>query len=88
MGFLACFSSLIQYISDLRINTGTMVSQIVQAFHRLGVSLKMASICFVVGFFGQTRDDKNVEKFFRIRSSYISNLIKDTETIIFREKQQ
>ena len=39
-------------------------------------------------FFGQKIDEKNVENFFLICSSFFSKLTKDTETIPPQDKQQ
>ena len=38
-------------------------------------------------FLGKKEDKKFLEKIFLIRSSYFSKLIKDTETVLFREEQ-
>ena len=82
------FSSLISYISKLRPNTMSMVSWIVQAFYRLHFGLKMTSKVFSYSvFLGKKEDKKFFEKSFLIPSSYFSKLMKDTETVLFREKQ-
>ena len=86
--FFDCFSSLIPYISELRANTVSMVSQIVQAFYRLHFRIKITSKIFsYLVFLGKKEDWKFFEKFFLIRSSYFSKLIKDRETVLFREEQ-
>ena len=48
---------------------------------------KWRQFFFILGVFGQKEDKKFFEKFFLIRSSYFSKLIKDTGTILFREEQ-
>ena len=56
-----CFSCLIPYFSQPRPNTESMVSYMVQAFHRLHFRLKMASkIFFRLSFFGQKKGWKKV----------------------------
>ena len=76
------FSSLIPYISELRPNTGSMFSQIVQAFYRLHFGLKTTSKFFSYWMFSGKKEDENFfEKIFLIRSSYFSKLIKDTESM-------
>ena len=82
------FLCLIPYFSELRPNTMSMVSYIVQAFYRLPFGLKMTSkfLSYSV-FLGKKEDTKFFEKFFLIPSSFFSKLIKDTEIALFREEQ-
>ena len=83
--FFDNFSSLISYISELRPNTMSMVSYIVQAFYRLHFRLRITSKIFSYSvFFGKKGDKKFFEKFFLIPSSYFSKLIKDTEIALSR----
>ena len=57
-------------------------------FYRLQFGLKMESKCFfILGVFGQKTGQKFFQKFFLTRSSYFSKLMKDTETVLFREGQ-
>ena len=56
------FSNSIPYITELRLNTGSMVSQIVQAFRRPHFNSKMTSNFFSYLFFGQKR--KKMSKIF------------------------
>ena len=81
------FSSLMSYISELRPNTMSMVSYIVQAFYRLHFGLKMTLFFSYSVFLGKKEDKNFFEKIFLIPSSYFSKLIKDTETVFFREEQ-
>ena len=57
--FFDNFSSLISYISELRPNTMSMVSYIVQAFYRLHFRLRITSKnFFILGVFWQKRGQK------------------------------
>ena len=79
----------IPYFSEPGSNTGSMVSCNLQTFHRLHFRSKLASkFFFRLRFLGKKMDEKNVEKFFLICSSYFSKLTKDTETILPQDKQQ
>ena len=87
--FLTVFLCLIPYFSKPGPNTGSMVSCILQAFHRLHFRSKLASKFFSdLVFWAKKWMKKNVEKFFLICSSYFSTLTKDTETILPQDKQQ
>ena len=83
-----CFLCLIPYFSEPELNTGSMVSCNLQAFHRLHFRPKMASKFFSDLVFWAKKGWKNVEKKFLICSSYFSKLTKDTETILPQDKQQ
>ena len=72
----------------LSTDTKYRVHGFVQLFHRVHCSLKLTSKKFQTCFFWVKKEEKNVENFFLIRSSYFSKLIKETETIPFREKQR
>ena len=69
--FFYCFLCLIPYFSELRPNTMSMVSYIVQAFYRLHFGLKMTSKFFsYLVFLGKKEDTEFFEKIFLIPSSF------------------